>query len=299
MYSYDLEDGWDVVRPLGGGPGVAGVQVAGFRCRPGERLDMRVLPQPFVTVVLGLGDTELAVDGGTGRQALGSLVAGPAPGPTRVRGRHFACVELKLSPVAAYSLLDASPTDMHGAVTGLDDLWGARGRRLSERLTAAGAWSERFALIDDFLVEQGSRAPSVDAEVAASWSRIAAGRGRVRVGELAAACGWSRKRLWARFTAQVGLTPKRAAMLVRFHCAAQRLCAGEDPVEAALACGYVDQSHLHRDVHAFTGWTPGALAGMVTSVDTDTGTDTPRVTEMTDVMDSAELNGAERKTHDA
>ncbi|QIB48129.1 helix-turn-helix domain-containing protein [Streptomyces aureoverticillatus] len=266
MYSYDLDDGWNVVRP-GGGLAVDGVQVAGFRCPPGGGLDMRVLPQPFVTVVLGLGDVELAVEGGAGRQALGSLGAGPAPGPTRVRGRRFACVELKLSPVAAYSLLDVSPVDMHGAVTGLEDLWGVRGRLLSERLADAGAWPERFGLIDDFLVEEGARAPAVDPEVAACWSRIVDLRGRVRVGELAAACGWSRKRLWSRFTAQLGFTPKRAAMLVRFHCAAQRLCAGEDPVETALACGYVDQSHLHRDVHAFTGCTPRALAGTATSVD--------------------------------
>ncbi|MFD9073755.1 hypothetical protein ACFVZ2_27555, partial [Streptomyces lasiicapitis] len=159
MYSYDLDDGWNVVRP-GGGLAVDGVQVAGFRCPPGGGLDMRVLPQPFVTVVLGLGDVELAVEGGAGRQALGSLGAGPAPGPTRVRGRRFACVELKLSPVAAYSLLDVSPVDMHGAVTGLEDLWGVRGRLLSERLADAGAWPERFGLIDDFLAEAGARAPA-------------------------------------------------------------------------------------------------------------------------------------------
>lgn len=265
---YELDAGWDIVRPVGG-PTVAGAHMAGFRCPPGGRLDMRVLPQPSVTVVLGLGGAELAIDGGDGARVLGSLVAGPDPGPTWVRGQRFACVELKLSPVAAYSLLDASPTDLHGAVTGLEDLWGVRGRRLSERLADTGAWPERFGLIDGFLAERRARAASVDAEVAASWSRVVAGRGRVRVAELAEECGWSRKRLWSRFTAQLGLTPKRAAMLVRFHCAAQRLSAGQGPVDAALACGYVDQSHLHRDVHAFTGCTPAALAGMATSVEAD------------------------------
>lgn len=262
------DDGWDTVRPVGG-PVVRGVHVAGYRSRAGGRLDMRVFPQPFVTVVLGSGDALLYVEGGSGRTALGSLVAGPVPGPTRIRSGPFSCVELRLSPLAAYALMDTAPADLQGAVTGLEELWGARGRRLGERISGAGGWPERFALVDRFLVERAARAPSADAEVAASWSAIVARRGRVRVGDLAAACGWSRKRLWARFTAQVGLTPKRAAMLVRFHCAARRLHAGADVAEAALACGYVDQSHLHRDVHAFTGCTPSALVRLATSADVD------------------------------
>ncbi|MEU6795899.1 helix-turn-helix domain-containing protein [Nonomuraea wenchangensis] len=64
--------------------------------------------------------------------------------------------------------------------------------------------------------------------------------------------GRGRKRLWSRFRAQLGLPPKRAAKLVRFDRAAHRLVAGEG--------GYADQSHLHREVMAFTGATPSALA---------------------------------------
>ncbi|MFD9887058.1 helix-turn-helix domain-containing protein [Streptomyces alboflavus] len=264
----DLEGGWDTVLPVGG-TAARGVHVAGYRSHPGGRLDMRVLPQPFVTVVLGFGDALLHIEGDSGRAALPGLVAGPVPGPTRIRSGRFSCVELRLSPLAAYALLDTAPADLQGAVTSLEEPWGAPGRRLGERIAGAGGWPERFALVDRFLVERAARAPTADAEVAASWSAIVARRGRVRVGDLAAACGWSRKRLWARFTAQVGLTPKRAAMLVRFHCAARRLRAGADVAEAALACGYVDQSHLHREVREFTGCTPGALVRLATSADVD------------------------------
>lgn len=34
-----------------------------------------------------------------------------------------------------------------------------------------------------------------------------------------------------------------------------------DTAEVAFACGYADQSHLHRDVLSFTGRTPAALLG--------------------------------------
>ena len=85
-------------------------------------------------------------------------------------------------------------------------------------------------------------------------------RGRVRVDQLAAEVGWSRKRLWSRFRSQVGITPKRATQLVRFDHAAHRLAAGVSAALAAAESGYVDQSHLHRDVMAFAGATPTAVA---------------------------------------
>jgi transcriptional regulator GlxA family with amidase domain len=97
--------------------------------------------------------------------------------------------------------------------------------------------------------------------VAWVWDRIVASRGSVRVEGLATELGWSRKRLWSRFRSQIGLPPKRAAKLVRFDHAAQRLTTGESAASVAVECGYVDQSHFHRDVVAFTGMTPATLAG--------------------------------------
>ena len=84
--------------------------------------------------------------------------------------------------------------------------------------------------------------------------------GRVRVDGLADEVGWSRKRLWSRFRSQLGITPKRAARLVRFDHAAHLLAAGHAAAGVAAESGYVDQSHLHREVRAFAGLTPSAVA---------------------------------------
>ncbi|MFH8254150.1 helix-turn-helix domain-containing protein [Streptomyces roseolus] len=259
--------GWEVVRP-GGAPAVAGVRMAGFRDRVGRALDLRVLPQPAVVVVIGLGSEPFTVEGGTTQRPSTSptphpsLVASLSPGPARVRGRAIECVEMCLSPGAAYALLGVPPYELEGAVVGLEDLWGQRGRQLRERVTAATAWQERFTLVDEFLTRRAARGRSMAPEVAGVWDTIVAHGGRVRVDALAASCGWSRKRLWSRFHAQIGLTPKRAAMLVRFDRAAQALRAGGNAADIALAHGYADQSHLHRDVLAFAGCTPAALAGL-------------------------------------
>ncbi|GAA2098282.1 helix-turn-helix domain-containing protein [Streptomyces albiaxialis] len=265
--------GWEVTVPAGG-TRVDGVQVAEFRDRLGTGLDMRVVPQPVVTVVLGFADDMLTVEHPGGSRTLGSLVAAPFPGRARVRGTRVDCVELHLSLPVASSLLGVAPYELDGTVADLEHVWGPEAGRLREQLSAAGTGARRFALLDEFLAgrcARNARAPAVDPEVAAGWERIVRGRGRVRVADLAASCGWSRKRLWSRFNAQLGLTPKRAAMLVRFDHAVAALRAGKDPVEAAASCGYVDQSHLHRDVVAFAGCTPGELAGATGAAAVDEG----------------------------
>lgn len=105
-----------------------------------------------------------------------------------------------------------------------------------------------------------SARPSLDPEVAAAWRLMRTSRGRVRVDGLANEVGWSRKRLRSRFRSQIGLTPKHAARLVRFGHAAHLLAEGGAAAQVAAASGYVDQAHLHREVKAFTGVTPTAVA---------------------------------------
>jgi AraC-like DNA-binding protein len=145
-------------------------------------------------------------------------------------------------------------------VVALEDLWGRGAPQIEERLASAASWEERFAIMEAALARRCEAGRAVDPEVAFGWRQIVNSEGRSRVERLAAELGWSRKRLWSRFRSQTGLTPKRAAQLVRFDHAAHRLAAGENAALAAAESGYADQSHLHRDVMAFAGVTPTALA---------------------------------------
>jgi AraC-like DNA-binding protein len=92
-----------------------------------------------------------------------------------------------------------------------------------------------------------------------AWGAIARSHGTVQVDALVRQTGWSRKRLWSRFSTQIGLSPKRAARLVRFEHATTCLVAGGRPSEVATVCGYVDQSYLHREVVSFAQCTPREL----------------------------------------
>jgi AraC-like DNA-binding protein len=253
---------WDVARPTRPSR-VAGVSMAGFRDRGTTPAGHRAIPHPAVTLVLEFGDGPLIVDDAAGRQLQGNLVAGLGfgAGGFHVRGENFAAVQVRLSPLVARAILGVSPADLSAAVAPLDDLWGAEAPRIAEQLSVASCWDERFALTEALLARRRQAGPSVDREVAWAWEQILVSQGRVRVDRLAGDVGWSRKRLWSRFQSQIGLPPKRAATLVRFDHAAHRLAAGDDAARVAADAGYADQSHLHRDVVAFTSATPATVAG--------------------------------------
>jgi AraC-like DNA-binding protein len=249
---------WDIATPSRPG-GLAGVSMAGFRGRAQELVDLCVVPYPAVTVAIDLGGGPLVVEDVSGRQQRGSVAAGLAPGSVRARGRDVECLQVRLSPVVAHAVLGDS-AQLGGAVVGLDDLWGREATRTQEQLRAAASWENRFAIAEAALARRHEAGRAVDPEVAFAWGRMVTSRGRVRVDGLAAELGWSRKRMWSRFRSQVGLTPKRAAQLVRFDHAAHRLAAGHSAARVAAESGYADQSHLHRDVVAFAGVTPTAVA---------------------------------------
>ncbi len=248
---------WDIVTPSPPGR-LAGVSMAGFRDQAKELVDLQVIPYPAVTVVIDLGDG-LLVDDPSGEPKRGSIAAGLAPGRVRGRGRDIECLQVRLSPVVSHAVLGAS-SDLGGSVVALEDLWGRDAVRTEEQLRAAGSWDDRFAIAEAALAQRHEAGRVVHPEVAFAWRQMVTSRGRVRVDVLAAEIGWSRKRLWSRFGSQVGLTPKRAAQLIRFDHAAHRLAAGHNPALVAAESGYVDQSHLHRDVMTFAGVTPTAVA---------------------------------------
>ncbi|MGW4802800.1 helix-turn-helix domain-containing protein [Kitasatospora sp. NPDC004272] len=233
-----------------------GVAMAGFRARGVAELG--VVPFPAVTLAIDLGDEPLTVAGG-GRPVRGSAVLGLGAGGLRGGGRDVRCLQVRLSPVVAHAVLEGFAA-AGGPLVGWDAVWGREAVRWEERLRAATSWEERFALVAAELAARRAEGRRVDPEVAYVWRELVRSHGAALVAGLAAEVGWSRKRLWSRFRAQLGIAPKRAARLVRFDHAAHRLAAGGHPAAVAAEAGYADQSHLHREVAEFARVTPSAVA---------------------------------------
>jgi AraC-like DNA-binding protein len=164
-------------------------------------------------------------------------------------------VQVNLTPIGAYMLLQTPLYTLANRAADLDDVLGATGRVLAARLREAPDWESRFRILDAVITARvaGARRPSPGFVWA--WRRLEASGGAVRVGTLADELGWSRRRLAAEFREQAGVPAKTVARLIRFRRAASLL--GSVPLaEAAYACGYYDQAHFNRDFADFAASTP-------------------------------------------
>ncbi|MEU4692417.1 helix-turn-helix domain-containing protein [Actinoplanes sp. NPDC023714] len=227
-----------------------GIRMAGFHQRADTLVDITMVAHPAVTVIIDLtGGGGFRLDH-AGRRQTGSAVIGLAPRDLRASGGVGECLQIRLDPAVA------AIGDLGGGTIRLEDLWGRNADRAEDRLRSAATWTERFT-IAAAMIGPGR---VLDPEVAHVWRTARKTRGRLRVEALADEVGWSRKRLWSRFRSQLGMSPKQAVRLIRFDHAAHLLAAGRPPATVAVASGYTDQSHLHRDVRDFTGQTPARIA---------------------------------------
>jgi AraC-like DNA-binding protein len=214
--------------------------MAGFRQPATELWDIAMVAHPSVTLLVDLSEGEGTVYDSHGREHRGSVVVGLLPGDFRAAGRaRIECLQIRLEPGVAAAVLDAS-TELTGKVMSLHEIWGRDAGRAEDRLRAAASWDERFTIAAEILSRRLATR-RIDPEVGYVWQRTLTSRGRLRVDGLAGEIGWSRKRLWSRFMSQLGITPKRAARLVRFDYAAHRLAAGHAPARVAVESGSVDQ----------------------------------------------------------
>lgn len=236
-------------------PLLRGLVARGYadRSRPPERADRFVLPaSTSVAVVVKLADSALRPpEFVQGVQASYTVIDG---------GCAPSYLEFSLTPLGAYTLFGMPMDHLAGRLVDLGEVTSGDGPTLGEAVRDAPTRAQRFAAVDEFLLRRLDGATAVSPEVRLAWKRLVASGGRVPIRELRDEVGWSHKHLIAKFTRQVGLTPKRAARVIRFERVLRAVDRDPHPNWATLAVrfGYADQAHLIRDFGAFTGLSPAA-----------------------------------------
>ena len=225
------------------------------------------LPHPDVTFIVSLGGTLEVRDPAGGRQRFGEgqgFLAGLHTAPALTdSGPRQRGVEVRLTPLGAHRLLGGMPMhQVSNQTLALDDVLGPAGFELSARLVESRGWREPFAVLDAFFARRIRAGPRLPAAVVEAWRLLEASDGRVRISEVAARVGWSRKRLGNAFRERIGPAPKTFARVLRFDRAMGLLKQRADVrwSDVALVCGYHDQAHLTREVREFSGSTPGQIA---------------------------------------
>ena len=136
----------------------------------------------------------------------------------------------------------------------LADVWPDDGAVVRERLLEQPTAAARLALVQAILLDHFVAPSRIDPAIAAAMALLEAGRS---VGAVASRTNLSARTLERRFMDHVGVSPKVFARLRRFQQTLSAVAEGAvDWTDVAVAHGYYDQSHLHRDFALFTGVTP-------------------------------------------
>jgi AraC-like DNA-binding protein len=235
------------------------------------------LPSPYMTVIFTLDEPltiathpDPAQPGGDFVTLAGGLHTSPA---LVTHEGYQSGIQIALSPLGARALLGLPASELVSIDVEAAEVCGALAIEIQQRIHEAATWPDRFAVLDQALsarlrASQNAARHEVSAEVGFAWQRLLATGGTIPVATLADETGWSGRHLRAKFAAELGLTPKAAARVVRFDRARrllQRRAASGRPLElAALAahCGFYDQAHMDAEFRALAGAAPTTwLAG--------------------------------------
>jgi AraC-like DNA-binding protein len=180
------------------------------------------------------------------------IVVGP-----RTRGSYHdavaapSCVRMRLRPGSARAVLGVPVSELSDRATPLTDLRATAGRRLTERLEAAG---DDTGLALTHLASFVSARPAGSGLIAAATRELDAG---ARLADLAGRLGVGERHLRNLFAREVGLSPKHFARIGRVRrvlsLAGQRRWAA-----VAEDAGFFDQAHMISDFRAFMGVSPEA-----------------------------------------
>ena len=147
-------------------------------------------------------------------------------------------IQLALRPLGARALLGLPAGELAELDVPAEVVLGGVCAELRDRVRSAAGWPERFAVLDEILLRRAGRAAAAAAgrwagrrhspEVGWAWRQLLRAGGALRVAELAAGTGWSERHLTGRFRAEIGLTPKAAARVIRFDRARKLLVRQPD-----------------------------------------------------------------------
>jgi AraC-like DNA-binding protein len=183
-------------------------------------------------------------------------LAGPATQPVLVEIPPGATVHgVRFGPGAAGPALGLAAHELRDRAVELDELWGASGRELAERMAGAAA-AERPALLAAAIAARLRDARPPDALVARAASLLARG---IPVAETSREVALGPRHLRRRFHDAAGYGPKTLQRVLRLRRFLAVAATTPDLARAAADAGYADQPHLTRECADLAGLTPAAL----------------------------------------
>jgi AraC-like DNA-binding protein len=232
---------------------------------PGPHRHDRILPTGSSALIVNLQEDRVrdydVDDLGRCASFPGAVIVGAQAKYTVIdTDEQRAVMGVSFRPGGAFPFLGLPAGELQDSHASLEDLWGAAGRRLRERLLDAPTALARCGVLERALLAQVRRPLERHPAVAFALRQLDAAPGALTIGGLTRQVGLSHRRFIELFRDQVGLTPKVYGRIQRFRRALERAhrAAQVEWTDLALECGYFDQAHFIRDFKTFCGLSPKA-----------------------------------------
>jgi AraC-like DNA-binding protein len=190
--------------------------------------------------------------------------------------RRFMVV--RFTPLGAHLFLRLRMDSLTDQAVPLDQIDPGIAASVCDQVMTSHSWEERFEAMERLIgsrVDRAALPPHIDW----AWQKLTRTAGHTPIGSLAAASGRSPRQLIEQFRTCIGLSPKKAAMVLRFNRSIDAVTRNGRPgsprrpylqgsappgteglsaqwARVAADCGYFDQPHFIREFRAFAGATP-------------------------------------------
>ena len=203
------------------------------------------------------GDGEYTFADGHKAAAPRIQIVGPTTGPTHslVNG-PILLFGVGVLPAGWAQLIDVDASLLVNRVVDAEELFGDAAREAYAAMLNAKNIDHRVRIghrLIEGLAERGPAAATGFTKVVDAWLESSHSPD---VDQLVRACGVSRRQVERNCKRYYGAPPKVLARKYRALRAAIALAKGEASADTLLAEGFYDQSHLIREIKAFTGITP-------------------------------------------
>lgn len=224
-----------------------------------------LVPNGRPTLLISLGDPGRRMDPHSGTQAANaSGFSGIGTRPIVIaQSGSVRLVAAQLSPFGPSALGFPPAIDRHV----LPAEWA--GADLEARLSAEGVTGKAVALLEAWMETRLHPLPAGRIERLQRAYGLLEGELPADVESWAAATGLGYDQFYRLFRHHVGVSPKVALMIARYHAFVGDLLTegrGDGLAQLALLQGYYDQAHANRDFLRFTGLSPRRFRRMLNGI---------------------------------
>lgn len=167
-------------------------------------------------------------------------------------------IGIELTPKGLYHLFKLSMHEVTNRMVSFEELFGSPGARLQKRVGDAEDPKAKIALLQTALTHLLQQNEKEYALLDHTLDLLAQTHGMMRIQELAAHLGYTKRYLDRLFQEHVGVSPKSLASILRFQEVYQGWMQHQSPpfFRDQWPAYYYDQSHFIKEFKRFTGFTP-------------------------------------------